>query len=565
MHWAERRGDLRFILSRPETVRIPDTGPLQRVVPYASKMNVHAGGTVFLILLVFVVAFALLARRIEVPYPVMLLLGGLALSLIPGTPRVELDPDIIFYVVLPPLLFSAAWFTSWRDFSHLFVSVMSLAFGLVLFTIVGVAVAAQSLLPGFDWKIGAILGAVVAPTDAIAATAVASRLGLPRRIVDLLEGESLINDATGLVAVEIGTAVVVAGVTPHIGAALLRFVYVASIGIAIGAAVAFVVDRLERRIDDGPIEIAISLMVPYAAYLLADGVHASGVVAVVTCGLMLTRGSAEFFSPAVRLQVYAVWNAIVFILNGLVFVSIGLQLRGIISRLTMISTWQLVAAGAIVSVIVSGLRLAWMVPGSRIASAVRRHLLRHHEPPPSGRELVVVGWSGMRGVVSLAAAFALPISLADGTPFPQRDLIVFLTFSVVVFTLVVQTLTLGPLIRKLGLEDGPGVACEERDARRIAVKAALDHLEKQRSHDRPEYAAVYDDIAQHYRDRLQSTVQGGRPDARSLHYERHQSLSRELLRVERETAMRLRNDGRINDEVLRHIERELDLQAVRLR
>jgi Na+/H+ antiporter len=527
----------------------------------------HPGviGAVFLILLGVVIVFALLARRIQVPYPVVLVIAGLALSLVPGTPRIALNPDLVFYVVLPPLLYSAAWFTSWRDFSHHLISILSLAFGLVIFTIVGVSIAVQWLFPGFDWRVGAILGAVVAPTDAIAATAIASRLGLPRRIVDVLEGESLINDATGLVAVELGTALVIAGVAPRIEVGAIRFLYVAGAGVAIGAAIAVAVAWLERRIDDGPIEIAISLMIPYAVYLTADAAQASGVVAVVTCGLILTRRSAEFFSPAVRLQVYAFWNAIVFILNGLVFVLIGLQMRGIIARLGSMSLGHVIAAGLDFSIVVIVLRLAWVVPGSRLAFAIRRGLLGQTDPRPAGRELLVVGWSGMRGVVSLAAAFALPVALPNGAPFPHRDLVVFLTFSVVVFTLVVQTLTLAPLIRALGIEGGTGLGCEERDARRIAVTAALDHLEKERAHDRPEYAAVYDDLAQHYRDMLDVTRVDDQDGPRSSHRDRYRALARELVDVQRQTIVRLRDERRISDDVLRQIERDLDLQAVRLR
>src|SRR4051794_2320147 len=489
-------------------------------------MTVDGGAlaAAFLILLGFAVGFALLARRIAVPYPVVLLVGGLALSLVPGTPHFRLDPNVIFYVVLPPLLYSAAWLTSWRDFSHHLVSILSLAFGLVIFTIAGVAFAAERLFPGFGWQAGVILGAVVAPTDAVAATAILSRLGLPRRLVDVLEGESLINDATALVAVELGTALVVSGAEPRLDVGLLRLLYVTGVAIVIGAATALAIDRLERRIDDGQIEIAISLMIPYAVYLAAAAAHASGVVAVVTCGLMLSRGSAEFFSPAVRLQVYAVWNSVVFILNGLVFVVIGLQLRDVVARLEQMSLWHLVGAGALFSLVVIVLRLAWVAPGARLSYTIRRRLLQQSDPYPTGRELLVVGWSGMRGVVSLAAAFALPVTTASGAPFPGRDLIVFLTFSVVVFTLVVQTLTLAPLIRRLGLQGGGALGCEERDARRIAIEAAIRRLEDERRHDRAEYGGLYDDLAQHYRDRLEDDG-GDADDPRILHHDRYRALA----------------------------------------
>jgi CPA1 family monovalent cation:H+ antiporter len=521
--------------------------------------------SVLLILLGLAVLFALVARRVHVPYPVVLVLGGLALSLVPGSPQIRLNPNVVFYGVLPPLLYSAAWSTSWRDFSHHLVSIMSLAFGLVTFTIVGIALAANWLVPGFDWRIGAILGAIVAPTDAIAATAIASRLGLPRRLVDVLEGESLINDATALVAVELGTALIVANVAPRLEVGLARFAYVAAVGAAVGATIAFVVDWVEHRIDDAPIEMAISLMIPYAVYLAADMLHASGVVAVVTCGLLLTRRSAEYFSSTVRLQVYAVWNAAVFILNGVVFVLIGLQLRGTVAALGTMPISRLVAVGAIFSVVVTLLRLAWVGPGARLSYAIRHRVLRQTDRRPTWRELTVVGWSGMRGVVSLAAAFALPTALIDGQPFPHRDLIVFLTFSVVIFTIVVQTLTLAPLIRFLGIEGGAGIGCEERDARRIALNAALDHLEQERLRDRPEYASLYDDIAQHYRDTLDAIETNAEQDPRTLHYQRYRALTQELLDVQRRTVLGLRNAGRINDTVLRHVERELDLEVVRLR
>ena len=263
---------------------------------------------------------------------------------------------------------------------------MSLACGLVTFTIVGVSVAAHWLFPGFDWRLGVILGAVVAPTDAIAATAIATRIGLPRRIADLLEGESLVNDATGLLAVEFGLALAMGNESPTVAAGLLRFGYLVVGGLGVGVVVAAAVDWLERRIDDGPIEIAISLLVPYAAYLGAETIHASGVLAVVACGLLLSRRSAEFFSPSVRLQVYAVWSAIVFILNGVVFVVIGLQLSGIVRSLSGVSLPRLVIQGALFSALVVGLRLAWLTPGARLSYFIRRRFLHQTDAPPDPRE-----------------------------------------------------------------------------------------------------------------------------------------------------------------------------------
>ena len=525
--------------------------------------TVDPAGGAFLILLLFVVVFALLARKLQTPYPIVLVIAGLVLSVIPGTPHIPLNPRLIFTVVLPPLLYAAAWVTSWREFRHNLVSIVSVACGLVGFTIAGVAFACQWLFPGFDWRIGVILGAVVAPTDAVAAAAIASAVGLPRRIVDLLEGESLLNDATGLVALEFGIAMVYEGTTPTFGAGLLRFAYLVAAGL-VAAAVAWI----ERWIDDGPIEIAISLMVPYAAYLGAQAIDASGILAVVACGLILSRQSGGIFSPAVRLQVYSVWSAIVFILNGVVFVLIGLQMPEIVHGLAGFSLPRLLAYGALLSALLIVLRLMWVFPGARFSYFIRHRILHQTDPCPSGKGLLVFGWSGMRGVVTLAAAMSLPTFLSNGANFPQRNLVVFLAFSVVVWTLVVQGLSLAPLIRALGLAGGSGLKCEEQEAHRIALEAALSHLEETRGHDRAEYAGVYDDLAQHYREQIEALAashaapDGGAP-ARPLHYRKHRTLSHELLGVQRQTLSRLRQEGRINDQVLRGLERDLDLQQAR--
>src|SRR6266446_7901664 len=272
--------------------------------------GIHAIELVLLLLLVFVVVFAALARKLQTPYPIVLVIAGLLLSFVPGIPKISLDPDVIFLIVLPPLLYSAAWLTSWRDFKFNLVSIFMLAFGLVGFTVLGVAEAAHLAFTGFDWRLGFVLGAVVATTDAIAATSIAKRVGLPQRIVDILEGESLVNDATGLLALEFAIAMVVEGRTPTVAEGALRLTYLIAIGIGIGLVLGLVVEWFERRIDDGPIEIAVSILTPYAAYLAAESARASGVLAVVVCGLYLSRQSSEFFSASVRIQTWAVWDSL---------------------------------------------------------------------------------------------------------------------------------------------------------------------------------------------------------------------------------------------------------------
>ena len=524
--------------------------------------GIHAIEIVFLLLLLFVVAFAALARKLQTPYPIVLVVAGLLLSFIPGIPKIPLNPDLIFLVVLPPLLYAAAWMTSWRDFKFNLVSILMLAFGLVGFTVLGVAGAAAWVFPGFDWRLGLVLGAVVATTDAIAATSIAKRVGLPRRIVDILEGESLVNDATGLLALEFAIAMVVDERTPTVAQGALRLAYLIAVGLIIGLVLGLIVEWFERRIDDGPIEIVVSILTPYAAYLAAESLRASGVLAVVACGLYLSRQSSEFFSASVRMQALAVWDSLTFAVNGLVFVLIGLQLPHVLAGIRGYSFPHLLLYGALFSAIVIVLRLLWMFPAGNLAYWIRTRILRQTYAKPSAKQVFVIGWTGMRGVVALAAAIALPEILSDGSPFPQRNLIIFLAFSVILVTLVLQGLTLPWLVRVLGLADQGGPNIEEEAARRQILEAALAYLADEREKDTVEFDSIYEDLAGHYRHHLTDII--GKDDTDShVGPEHHQRLSRissELLRLERRTAVRLRNEGRINDETLRQLEHELDLR-----
>jgi monovalent cation/hydrogen antiporter len=524
--------------------------------------SIQALEMVFLLLLLFVVAFGALAHKLQIPYPIILVVAGLLLGFVPGTPQITLNPDVIFFVVLPPLLYSAAWLTSWREFSYNLVSILFLAFGLVIFTVLGVARVAPWFLSGFDWRMGFVLGAVVAPTDAIAATSIATRIGLPKRIVDILEGESLVNDASGLLALEFGVAMLVTGHTATVSSGLLRLVYLTTAGIAVGLVVGLIVNWVEQRIDHAPIEIALSILVPYAVYLAADSIRASGVLAVVACGLYLSRKSSTFLSANVRLQIWAVWESLTFILNGLVFVLIGLQLPYVLKGIQNYRLGQLLLYGAIFSALLIALRVVWTQPGAYISNLIRRRLLHQKEPLPPKRQIFIVGWTGMRGVISLAAAIALPTTLANGAPFVQRDLIIFLTFSVILVTLVIQGLALPPLVRALGLSGPGGRTTEEEEARRIILQTALTYLDKIRSEGSQDFTELYDDLEEHYRDRL-ATLNGDSSDIHSDHHRRLVKVSRQLLQVERQTAVRLRNEGRINDELLRELERELDLSEAR--
>jgi monovalent cation/hydrogen antiporter len=532
-----------------------------------SASGIHAIEIVFLLLLLFVVVFGILARKLRIPYPIVMVIGGLLLSFIPGIPKVTLNPELVFFVILPPLLYSAAWTTSWREFSYNLVSIFLLAFGLVTFTTLGVTAAGNWLLPGFDWRVGLVLGAIVAPTDAIAATSIAKRLGLPRRMVEILEGESLLNDATALLALEFGIGLLMQGHVPTFTSGLLRLCYLILAGIAVGLVVGEIVHIIEHRIDDAPIEIVLGILTCYVAYLAADFVHASGVLSVVTCGLYLSRKSSHFFSPSVRLQAWAVWDSFTFVLNGLVFVLIGFQLPFVMAAIRDHHLGTLLLYGLSFSGLLILLRLIWMFPGAYLANIIRTRILHQTEPMPQARHIFVVGWTGMRGVVSLAAAIALPQALSNGSPFPQRNMIIFLAFSVILVTLVLQGLTLPPLIRALGIAGSSGEHPEERDARRTILQAALDYLQAAKPAADATSAEVYDDLAQHYRSRLRTLQEDGEgtdeessPDS----YFEYLELSRELLKIERQSAIQLRNRGRIGDDLLRQIEHELDLNEARL-
>ncbi|MGI8770035.1 MAG: Na+/H+ antiporter [Acidobacteriaceae bacterium] len=515
-----------------------------------------------MLLLIFVASFAGLARRWSVPYPIVLVVAGLVLSFVPGIPRIPLSPDVVFFIFLPPLLYAAAYLTSWRDFRYNLVSIAMLAIGLVAFTVWGVAYTADHFITALDWKSGFLLGAVVSTTDAIAATSIAKTLGLPRRIVDVLEGESLLNDATGLLALEFGLMLLLRGKAPSVGEGLLRLAWLAAGGLGIGLALGMVVAWFERLLDDGPIEILISLVVPYAAYLTGEAAHASGVLAAVACGLYVGRRSPTIYSPTVRIQLTAVWQAMTFALNGLVFVLIGLQLPYVLGGIKGYGRWTLLLYAIVFSAVLIALRLLWTFPGAWVGYWIRTHVLRQQESPPAARSLFVVGWTGMRGVVALAAAFSLPYTLADGRPFAQRNLIVFLTFSVILVTLVLQGSTLPALIRALGLAGKGGLANEEQEARRIAIEEGLAQLRAGRERATGDAAHTYDDLIHQYQHRL-AAVNGAGDLAAGETYRRLRGISRDAAQTERNTLIRLRDEGQISDEVLRAVERDLDLTESR--
>lgn len=517
-----------------------------------------------LALLPLVAAFALLAKRIQIPYPIVLVLGGLALSLIPGLPRVELNPDVVFFIILPPLLFSASFHTSWRDFRNNSVSIFMLAFGLVGFTIFGVAVTIPHIVPNFSTKLGLVLGSVIATTDAIAATATAKRLGLPRRLIDILEAESLVNDGSGLVALKFTLAMTLTGITPTLISGVGTLFYLIVAAVAIGLVVGIVVHRVQARIVDSPIEITVSLITPYIAYLAAERAHCSGVMATLACGLYLGRRSSGFYSLHARIESSAVWRTLDFVLNGVVFIMIGLQLPLIISDIRGLSVRTLIVDGAAFSGIVVLLRLLWVYPGAWISFKIQTRLFGSRALQKlSAKPIFLVGWAGMRGVLALAAAISLPERLNNGAPFPQRNLIIFLTFCVIFATLVIQGLTLPTLIRRFGLAGFSIARDEEEFARREAIGAALRRLSQLRSAKvyEPE---IYDAVERQYRQRLAFLEETTQEQPSEHRFDSESVLAQQLRDIERDVVLMLRNQNKIHDEVMRKLERELDLRDAQM-
>jgi CPA1 family monovalent cation:H+ antiporter len=513
-------------------------------------------------LLVGAAGLAVLARVLRVPYPITLVLGGAGIGFVPGVPEVELDPDLVLLIFLPPLLYGAAFFTSLRDLRRDARPIALLSIGLVLITMVGVAVVAHHAI-GLGWAESFVLGAIVSPTDAVAPAEILRRIGAPRRLLTVVEGENLTNDWTALVLYRFAVAAVVSG-SFSLAEAGLKFVWSGVGGLLIGLIAGRIIREVRRRIDDPPTEITISILSGYAAYLPAEQLGVSGVIAAVTVGIYMGWHTPELTTPVMRLQGVAIWEVLTFLLNALLFLLVGLQLPGVIDDIEGHSAGELIGWGLLVSAIVIGVRMLWQFTVVFIIRALDRRAVQRTRRS-TWRQRVVIGWAGMRGSVSLAAALALPLTDERGAPFPERDLIIFLAFAVIIATLVGQGLTLGPLIRVLGIQDDGAEEREELTARITLAEAAiartqeLDGEEWVRAETLERVRGLYD-----YRRRRF----GAREDGDGEEYEERTGayirLMYELFDAQREALIALRNSGEISDEVRRRVERELDLEESRL-
>jgi monovalent cation/hydrogen antiporter len=524
-------------------------------------------GPVLLILLLAVAGLAALARALRLPYPIPLVVGGLALGFVPGMPEVRLDPDLVLLLFLPPLLYAAAFFSSLRELRANIGPISLLSIGLVIVTTAGVAAVAHFLV-GLSWPVAFVLGAVVSPTDAVAPATIVRRLGVPRRIVTVIEGENLTNDWTALVVYRFAVAAVVTG-TFSLPRAGLEFVLSGVGGLAIGLLVGWVVAQIRRRLDDPPTEMAFSLLTAYAAYIPAEELHFSGVIAAVTVGVYLGWRTPQLVKPSTRLQLYSVWEMLQFMLNAVLFVLVGLQLPTVLEAIDGQPASTLIGQAALVSAAVILLRIAWVFLAMRVPFGAQGCLSGRGDRQPPRSQVAIVAWSGMRGAVALAAALAIPLTVAGGDPFPDRDLVIYLAFSTILVTLVAQGITLPWLIRVLGVEPDAGDEEEELAARMRAADAALDRVERL-----AEAEWAYEDTLERIRGlydyrrrRFAARIEGVDGDgaeayeARSSQYSR---VMREVIGAQRAALLDLRDEGRIGDEVMRRVERELDLEESRL-
>jgi Na+/H+ antiporter len=483
------------------------------------------------------------------------------LALIPGLPEIHLEPELVFSLFLPPLIYPAAVYTSWRDFRVNVRPILLMATVLVLITMAATAGVFHSLT-GLPLAVAFVFGALISPPDAVAALSITQNLRVPRKIIVILEGESLVNDATSFISFRFAVAAVMTGAF-SLEQASLQFLFVAAGGICVGLAVGWLIVQLQKRLDDPPVQTLFSLLTPYVAYFSGESLHVSGILAVVIAGIYIGWRAPRILSGRMRLQAFPVWEMVTFILNGILFMLIGLQLPQVMNALAP-GTATRVAWLAIVFVVVIVLvRFVWVF-GATYLPRLLSPTFRRKKPAP-WKHTALVAWTGMRGADSLAGALAIPLVLTNGQPFPGRDLIILLTFCVIFATLVLQGLTLAPLVRLLKIKDDRVTEKEERLARLKANEAALARLDQIASSKRARPRTV-ERLRSEYEDRIRQ-LRSEAPDEESvgrLFSEDFEELAREVLQTERDTVIQLRNEEAINDQALRRIQRDIDLAEARL-
>jgi len=522
-------------------------------------------GLIFAITLLHV-----LSQRLKVSFPILLVIGGLALSEVPGIPSIGLAPDLVFLIFLPPLLYEAAWFTSWKDFQRLSGAIGVQAFGLVIFTSIVIAYFSHWLIPGLTLAAGFLLGGIISPPDAVAATSVLHSLRVPKDAVTVLEGESLINDSASLIVFQFALAAILTR-TFVFSEAAVRFVWVSIAGIGIGIIVAMAVFFIHKMIPTTPsIDTLFTMISPYLMYLSAETVHTSGVLAVVAGGLYLSYRSNDFLSARSRVQSGGVWTTLSFLLNGIVFILIGLQLPVIVTSLGKnTSVWQATGYAVAISIVTIAIRMIWVFPAAYLIRLGRQW--RGSKAPLDWKVVMLVAWAGMRGVVSLASALAVPVMLYDGSAFPFRNLILYITFCVILATLVFQGLSLPWLIRRLNFDPdeqfGSPAIQRESMSMRLAL-AALEHLDVRFGHE-CKNIPMFSRLRSSYEAIVSSAfVAGGtspESEGERAMSAKYKEVLLQLIDVERRELILARREGSYDHELTREREDELNLEEARLK
>ena len=514
-----------------------------------------------LVCLVGVAVLAIVARRIRVPYPILLTIGGVILALIPGLPEIHLEPELVFSLFLPPLIYPAAVYTSWRDFRANVRPILLMATVLVLITMAATAGVFHSLT-GLPLAVAFVFGALISPPDAVAALSITQNLRVPRKIIVILEGESLVNDATSFISFRFAVAAAMTG-SFSLGQASLQFLFVATGGVCVGLAVGWLATQVQKRLDDPPVQTMLSLLTPYIAYFSGERLHVSGILAVVIAGMYYGWRVPQILRGRMRLQAVPVWEMVLFILNGILFMLIGLELPQVIHAMPAGSAFLIAKLAVLVLLVIVLVRFVWMFAATYLPRFFSRTLRRKNRIP--WQQTALIAWTGMRGADSLAGALAIPFLLPNGEPFPGRNLILLLTFCVIFGTLVLQGLTIAPLVQRLGIEDDHATEKEERLARLKANEAALAHVDETEALHRANPKTI-ERLRSEYVDRIQQLRSEGPPEKtiRRLFSRDFEDLAREALETERDTVINLRNEEVINDQALRRIQRDIDLAEARL-
>lgn len=521
-----------------------------------------------LALVIIILMVVMLGEKINISYPIFLVIAGLAISFIPGLPSIEIKSELIFLIFLPPLLYEAAWNTSWKDFWRWRRIISIFAFGLVILTSGIVAVVSNAMIPDFTLSLGFLLGGIISPPDAVAATSVLRGIKVPKRVIAILEGESLVNDASSLIVFRFALAAVISG-TFVFHVAALNFVFVTIMGIVIGVLIAMIIYAIHRWLPtNANIDTALTLVAPYLMYLGAEQFHVSGVMAVVSGGLFISYRSHKIFSHTTRLQSTSMWTTVSFILNGFVFLLIGLELTNIVNGLTDYSLGEALGYALIISLVIIITRVGFTLISSAFTVWVSRYITTA-DSRPGWRGPLIVGWAGMRGVVSLASALSIPMLLENGQAFPQRNLILFITFVVILVTLVIQGLTLPLVIRLVNYEDPDHQRPElEQESE---IKAKLSRLALQALDLKHKTVFENNQLVRDLRAQITKILEvkeqilSHQNNSRQPNVREYINVYIDLIELQRNELHRLRNDPSYDHEVIRNLEAQMDLEEEKLK